>query len=71
MDAKETIKKLLEANNPSQFFGANWKDDYNAAILLIHPDRCHEEYAQDAVLKLNSFKEQWRKVIKLPMTPGL
>jgi len=66
MEEKQIIKRLLESKSAMDFFGntPEWKKDYKAYSLKIHPDLCKEQNCAEAFTRLNRYKDELEKGLK-------
>lgn len=53
----EIIDKILTSNKPSDIFIGDWKPVYKSYSRLIHPDACNQPNANDAMAKMNYYKD--------------
>lgn len=54
----ELIDKLLKAKKPTDIFTSDdWKKEYTRYAMLIHPDKCRDPRAGDAMAVLSGFKD--------------
>ena len=53
----EVIALILKAEKPQDIFNGDWKTDYKTYSRLIHPDRCNQPDASNAMAKMNYFKD--------------
>lgn len=51
------IDKILNAKKPSDIFTDDWKKEYIQYSKYIHPDTCKHPNANNAMSKLNEFKD--------------
>ena len=59
----DIIRKINKARNYTEVFSdlSKWSSQYKSYAKLIHPDVCKENGAQEALTKLNSYKEELEK----------
>ncbi len=61
MEAKEAIKKITSAIKVEDILAIDkFDDEYKALIKLIHPDRCSDVGASNAMTKLNAFRDYFK-----------
>jgi len=53
----EVIEKVLKSNKPQDIFNGDWKSTYKIYSRLIHPDTCNQPNANDAMAKINYYKD--------------
>lgn len=63
MTEKEAISKLISAKLYIEVFSDldNWKTLYKEYAKLLHPDKCKDPAAGEAIRKLNEFKDELDK----------
>jgi hypothetical protein len=63
MNTEEVIHKILESKSPVELFGSlqSWKDTYRQYLTQVHPDKCQLPMAQEAMTKLNGYKDDFIK----------
>lgn len=66
VSAADIIAVVMIASRIEQVLDPREKDAYRRAVALIHPDRCDDPRANDAVAKLNSMMDAYRN--GTPMT---
>lgn len=52
----EVIDLILKSEKPQDIFNNDWKPTYKLYSRLIHPDTCRQSNANDAMAKMNYFK---------------
>jgi len=59
MEASEVIKKIQSAKSWKEVFTkkSNYKSEYKAYALLLHPDKCSIEDAEDAFKKVTEYRD--------------
>lgn len=57
MTDADVIEKILTSKKPQDVFSGDWKPTYKQYLKLIHPDRCKKPYADDAMAKMNDYRD--------------
>ncbi len=67
----EFIEKIIDSVKLADIVNLDkLKENYKAAVLQIHPDRCANPKAQEATQKLNEFKDRYENGVELKDDAG-
>ncbi|MBC8110949.1 MAG: hypothetical protein H7Y04_07820 [Verrucomicrobia bacterium] len=71
MDTHAMLSKILKATKPEEIFTQlDFKKEYLSYQKIFHPDVCHLPEANEAVKKLNSFRDQMEESNKIKDDAG-
>ncbi|HEU5290682.1 MAG TPA: hypothetical protein VFU05_08585 [Cyclobacteriaceae bacterium] len=72
MEATSLISRILNAKNPQEIFSRlHYRKEYHSFVKLIHPDVCADPGSNEAITKLNLFKQQLEDQEKIEDDAGV